>query len=68
MGESGLSQVIVFVLIQREKELFYIMSRGFNLTEAMKLFVRANFNEILESIKNEELKNQILQEIDRRLD
>lgn len=51
-----------------EKELFYIMSRGFNLTEAMKLFVRANFNEILESIKNEELKNQILQEIDRRLD
>ena len=51
-----------------EKELFYIMSRGFNLTEAMKLFVRANFNEILENIKNEELKNQILKEIDRRLD
>ena len=51
-----------------EKELFYIMSRGFNLVEAMKLFVRANFNEILESIKNEELKNQILEEIDRRLD
>ena len=44
------------------------MSRGFEVKEAMKLMVRANFNEILESIKNEELKNQILQEIDRRLD
>ena len=51
-----------------EKELFYIMSRGFEVKEAMKLMVRANFNEILESIKNEELKKQILQEIDRRLD
>ena len=51
-----------------EKELFYIMSRGFDVKEAMKLMVRANFNEILESIKNEELKKQILGEIDKRLD
>ena len=38
-----------------EKELFYIMSRGFELKEAMKLMVRARFNKILENIKNEEV-------------
>ncbi|MCI8411390.1 MAG: SufD family Fe-S cluster assembly protein [Clostridia bacterium] len=51
-----------------EKELFYIMSRGFELKEAMKLMVRARFNKILENIKNEDLKEEILQEIDKRLD
>lgn len=50
-----------------EKELFYIMSRGFELKEAMKLMVRAKFNNILSSIKNEELKNLILEEIENRL-
>lgn len=50
------------------KELFYIMSRGFELKEAQKLLVRANFNRILDTIKDEELKDQILKEIDRRLD
>ena len=39
-----------------EKELFYIMSRGFELKEAMKLMVRARFNQILEKIENEELR------------
>ena len=51
-----------------EKELFYIMSRGFELKEAIKLMVRAKFNKILESIKDTELKGQILNEIDERLD
>ena len=51
-----------------EKELFYIMSRGFELKEAMKLMVRARFNKILSNIKNEELKNEIIGEIDKRLD
>ena len=51
-----------------EKELFYIMSRGFELKEAMKLMVRAKFNQILEKIEKEELKEEILQEIDKRLD
>ena len=50
-----------------EKELFYIMSRGFNLKEAQKLLVRANFNKILENIKNEDLKNLVLKEIDNKL-
>ena len=51
-----------------EKELFYIMSRGFELKEAMKLMVRARFNQILEKIENEDLREEILQEIDKRLD
>lgn len=51
-----------------EKELFYIMSRGFEKKEAMKLLVRANFNKIIETIKNKELKEQIINEINHRLD
>lgn len=51
-----------------EKELFYIMSRGFEKKEAMKLMVRARFNKILENIKNEELKNKVIEEIDKRLE
>lgn len=51
-----------------DKELFYIMSRGFNPKEAMKLMVKAKFNKILENIENEEIKNEIEQEIDKRLD
>lgn len=51
-----------------DKELFYIMSRGFNKKEAMKLMVRAKFNKILESIKNEELKNEIVTKMDEILD
>jgi Fe-S cluster assembly scaffold protein SufB len=50
------------------KELFYIMSRGFSKKEAMKLIVRAKFNKIIEKISNEELRNEILREIDSRLD
>ncbi|MCI9000759.1 MAG: hypothetical protein HFJ26_07730 [Clostridia bacterium] len=44
------------------------MSRGFEKKEAMKLMVRARFNKIIESIENKELKEQILQKIDERLD
>lgn len=50
-----------------EKELFYIMSRGFTLKESLKLIVRAKFNEILKSIKDENIKDEILNEIDFRL-
>lgn len=51
-----------------DKELFYIMSRGFTKKEAMKLLIRARFNKILEGIKKEELKEKISNEIDKRLD
>lgn len=51
-----------------EKELFYIMSRGFERKEAMKLMVRAKFNKILAKIKNEGLRDYILEEMDKRLE
>lgn len=51
-----------------DKQLFYIMSRGFNEKETMKLIVKARFNKILENIKQQDIKKEILQEIDYRLD
>ncbi len=51
-----------------EKELFYVMTRGFNLKESQKLMVRAKFNSILDTITNEDLKNEIIEEINNRLD
>lgn len=51
-----------------EKELFYIMTRGFEYKEAMKLMVKAKFNKILDNILNEALKNEILKEIDKKID
>ena len=51
-----------------EKELFYIMSRGFSQRDAIKLLVRAKFNSIIETIKDRGIKAFILKEIDERLD
>ena len=51
-----------------DDKLFYIMSRGFSEKDAMKLIVKAKFNKILETIKDEELKQEIVREIDKRLD
>ena len=44
------------------------MSRGFEKKEAMKLMVRAKFNKIIENIKNEQLKNEVIAKIDEILD
>lgn len=51
-----------------DDKLFYIMSRGLSEKDAMKLIVKAKFNKILETIKDEELKKEIVDEIDKRLD
>ena len=51
-----------------DKELFYIMSRGFDKKEAMKLIVRAKFNSIISKIQAENLKKEILDEIDKKID
>lgn len=45
-------------------QLFYIMSRGFDIIDAQKLIIRAGFNEILENITNEEIKKEILEKIE----
>lgn len=51
-----------------DDKLFYIMSRGISEKDAMKLIVKAKFNKILETIKDEKLKEEIVDEIDKRLD
>ncbi len=51
-----------------EKELFYIMSRGLSKNEAIKLMVKAKFYDIIERIQDENLKTEVIEEIDRRLD
>ena len=51
-----------------EKQLFYIMTRGISYKEAVKLIVKSKFNKIIERISDENLKNEILKEIDKRLD
>lgn len=50
-----------------DRQLFYIMSRGFSQKEAMKLIVKAKFNTILEEIKDGKLRHEIIEEIDKRL-
>ena len=49
------------------KKLFYLMTRGLSKEDAEKLIVRAQFNNILEKIKNEEVKTEILEEIDKKI-
>ena len=48
-------------------ELFYLMTRGLTKAEAQKLIIRAGFNEIIENIKNEKIKKEILEKIDTKL-
>ena len=50
-----------------DDKMFYIMSRGLSEKDAMKLIVKAKFNKILETIKDEKLKELIDIEIDKRL-
>jgi hypothetical protein len=50
-----------------DKTLFYIMSRGISKKDAEKLIIRANFNKLLNMIKEEELKKQIEKIIDEKL-
>ena len=50
-----------------KKNLFYLMTRGLSKQEAEKLIIRAGFNEIIENIKNEEIRKEIFDDIDAKL-
>ncbi|WP_055669942.1 Fe-S cluster assembly protein SufD [Desnuesiella massiliensis] len=50
-----------------ENKLFYLMSRGFNEKEAKKLIVEASFRPIIDCIPDEEIKQNIEAQIQRRL-
>lgn len=51
-----------------EDSLFYIMTRGFSYSQAVKLIVKTRFSKIIERIGNQELQEEILQTIDKKLD
>ena len=48
-----------------ESKLFYIMTKGSSYEDAKKLIVKANFDEIIKSISNNELQNEINTYIDQ---
>ncbi|MFI3177637.1 MAG: SufD family Fe-S cluster assembly protein [Eubacteriales bacterium] len=50
-----------------DKVMFYIQSRGISEEEARKLIVKANFHAILQSVQDKDTREEIIQEIDRRL-
>ena len=47
------------------KKLFYLMTRGLSKADSERLIVRTQFNSVLEKIENEEIRNNILKEIDK---
>lgn len=50
-----------------ENKLFYLMSRGLSYDEAKIVIVRAAFNPIIDSIGDNDVIEEILQEVDRGL-
>ena len=44
--------------------LFYIMSRGIEYKEAVKLIVKSRFNNIINNLKDEEIKDAIIERIE----
>lgn len=51
-----------------EKQLFYLMSRGFSKPQAQKLIVLTKFNNVINQLFDENLKNNILEIIDRKFE
>ncbi len=49
-----------------ESKLFYIMTRGFSENEARKIIVRSIFNASLEAVEDEKLREDIINDIERR--
>lgn len=58
-GEHGVSSGKI-----DNKKLFYLMTRGLDEKEAKKTIIRANFNEIINSIEDEELQEKINKAVD----
>ena len=50
-----------------EEKLFYLMSRGYSKKEAEKLIILGNFTSILEAIPDENVKNHILEQIEKEI-
>ena len=55
-GEHGVSSGKI-----DEAKLFYIMTKGISYDDAKKLIVKANFDNIIKGIKDEELQKEIIE-------
>lgn len=51
-----------------KQKMFYIMSKGISYSDARKLLVKANFNNILNDIENESLNTEINDKINEKID
>lgn len=50
-----------------EEKIFYLMSRGLDKSEAERLIVEAAFNPVMEKISDETLREELLENLQRRL-
>lgn len=50
-----------------EEKIFYLMSRGLDMSEAERLIVEAAFNPVVEKIPDENLRGDLLEKLQRRL-
>ena len=50
--------------IDKDK-LFYLMSRGYDKKEASRIIIQANFNKIVGSILDEDIRNMIIDRINQ---
>ena len=50
-----------------EEKLFYIMTKGLSKEEAIKLIIYANINKIIQKLSNEEIKSQIFNAIENKI-
>lgn len=50
-----------------EEKIFYLMSRGLDKSEAERLIVEAAFNPVIEKIPDENLRGELLDNLQRRL-
>ncbi len=50
------------------EKLFYLMSRGFNEKEAKKVIIEGEFSNIINNIPDENIREEVIQEIKRRLE
>ena len=48
-------------------KLFYLMTRGLSKKEAERLIVKANFNSVIQSIKEEKIQEEILEKIENMI-
>lgn len=51
-----------------EDKLYYIMARGISKKDAQKLIVKAKFSGVLEKIRDEGLRKELVEIIDKKLD